>query len=120
MIDVPRDVIDVLTQLLAFLGGQLALRGWRRPAFVLGSAVFHGGGTATAFIRLVTASSTLVPALVRRGGLEKVAAVESTEPVSAAKSTGGRIVRPTCLCRQIRQAEGGSTRRQRQALPETC
>lgn len=73
VINVARDVVDVLTQLPAFLGRQLALRGGR-TAHALGTAVFHGGRTAPALFVLTAMRRARVAAFVRSCRVKETAA----------------------------------------------
>jgi len=114
VVDIPRDVIDVLTQLLAFLGRQLALRGWPISAVdVLTAAVFHRGGTAAAFFAAMPTRWTLSAPFpfVLSAGLHRMPTAEKT--AESAKTTVIAIT--TGVRRQPGRTQGERTCQQRQA-----
>ena len=113
VIDVPRDVIDVLTQLLAFLGRQLALRRW--PISILATAVFHRGGAAAALFAAATARRTLSAPFFLSAGLHCVPTAEK-----AAESAKAAVITTitTGVRRRSGHAQGKYTGQQRQVLPK--
>lgn len=110
MVDVPRDVIDVLPQLLAFLGRQLALWGW--AVGVLTTAVFHRGGTTAAFFTAMTPRWTLSTLFFLPPGLHYMPATEKATESAKATAFATRVRR------RAGRAEGKYTGEQREALPK--
>lgn len=110
MVDIPRDVIDVLTQLLAFLGRQLALR---RPSIgILSTAVLHRGGAAAAFFATTAVRRTLPTPFLLRAGLHCVSAAEKTAESAKATAFTARVRLRTG------RTEGKNTGQQRRAPPK--
>ncbi|MHA2903908.1 hypothetical protein [Ralstonia mannitolilytica] len=110
MVKIARDVVDVLTQLLAFLGRQLALRTW--SIGVLATAVFHGGGTSAALFAASAVRLPLPAPFLRSTGLHGMSAAEKAAEAAKTAAVATRVRR------QASHAQAGRTSQQHQMPPK--
>ncbi|WP_316893191.1 hypothetical protein [Ralstonia mannitolilytica] len=113
VVKIARDVVDVLTQLLAFLRRQLALRA--RSIGVLATAVLHGRGTSAALFAAAATRLAWSAPFLRSPGLHGMSAAEKAAEAAEAAKTATVAAR---VRRQASRTQASRTSQQHQMPPK--
>ncbi|WP_192943529.1 hypothetical protein [Ralstonia mannitolilytica] len=103
VVKIARDVVDVLTQLLAFLRRQLALRA--RSIGVLATAVLHGGGTSAALFAAAATRLAWSAPFLRSPGLHGMSAAEKAAEAAKTATVAARVRRQASRTQASRKSQ---------------